>query len=182
MTHQDCFQLGYVEKSHGIQGEIVIFLDTDNPGHYSKIKTLFLEYKGSLVPYLVEKIKIQSKKGIVKLLEIDSEEKAKNLKGKLVFLPLSDLPKLKKGDYFLHEVIGFQVEDKNHGKLGQIECYYNLPQQDLYGMAFNEKEVLIPVNPDIITEVNFENRVVKTNLPDGLLEVYLEEDQGPDAV
>ena len=42
-------------------------------------------------------------------------------------------------------------------------------------MDYKGKEVLIPVIPEIVLEADKEAKILNVNLPEGLLEVYLEE-------
>jgi 16S rRNA processing protein RimM len=34
MNQNDCFYLGYVTKTFGYKGEVVIYLDVDDPSYY----------------------------------------------------------------------------------------------------------------------------------------------------
>ena len=38
MGFDDCYQLGNVVKTHGLRGEVVIFLDVDHPELYQKME------------------------------------------------------------------------------------------------------------------------------------------------
>ena len=46
--------------------------------------------------------------------------------------------------------------------------------QMLCKIELNKKEVLIPLNGDTLKKIDHKNKEVKVNLPDGLLEIYLE--------
>lgn len=178
MTFNDCFELGYITKSHGLDGDVTAVLDTDNPKHYSSLKSLFLEIKGALVPYMVGKIRVSSGKAIISLQGVSNSEQAEALKGSKLWLPLSALPKIKGSGYYFHELIGFTVTDKTFGTLGPVESIFNLPHQDLIAMRYKGSEVLIPINDHIVQGINRPKQEVYTQLPEGLLEVYLEHETG----
>lgn len=91
-----------------------------------------------------------------------------------MFLPLDQLPQLEEGQFYFHEIIGFQVEDENEGPLGTVKDVYEAGEQYLIAMNYQDREVLIPLNDDIIPKVNKEKKIVHTRLPEGLLDVYLE--------
>ena len=58
MKIEDCFQLGYVIKSHGLHGELSIFLDTDFPENYIEMESVYVEFQQKLVPFFVETINL----------------------------------------------------------------------------------------------------------------------------
>ena len=49
------------------------------------------------------------------------------------------------------------------------------PQQVLLQLTTNNKEVLIPVNESTLKKIDRKKKEVHVVLPDGLLEIYLEE-------
>lgn len=182
MQTEDCYQIGYITKTHGTKGEAILFLDVDYPEDYEGLESLFLEIKGELVPYFVQNINIQKEsRAIVKFEGINSIEAAKTLVGSSAYLPDDVLEELDETTFYYHEIVGFQVEDAKLGKLGKVTGVYSMSVQDLIAMQFQGKEVLIPVNEDIVPKVNREQKTLYVNLPEGLVEIYTsDEKQTPD--
>jgi 16S rRNA processing protein RimM len=54
MNKDNCFQLGYVSKVHGLHGEVTVVLDVDFPEDYEELKHVFIEQKTRLVPFFIE--------------------------------------------------------------------------------------------------------------------------------
>ncbi|MDE0558819.1 ribosome maturation factor RimM [Algoriphagus sp. NF] len=176
MNKEQCFQLGYVSKVHGLRGEIVVVLDVDFPEDYEDLEHIFLERNGRLVPYFLEHFVLQaSNKALAKIEELDRIEQVEELVGSEVYLPLSELPELDEDQYYFHELIGFEVEDEVHGSLGQVQTIYDLDTQELIGVIHQEKEVLIPIQEGIIIKVDKAAKKVFCRLPEGLLDIYLED-------
>ena len=179
-TQEECYELGYVQKTHGLQGEVLLVLDVADPEEYAEMDSLFLEVKNQLIPYSIQKIDVRRNTAIVKFEETDTFEKAKSLVGCKLFLPLDNLPELDEDDFYYHDVMGYAVLDTHLGRLGIVSNFYELPRQDLLAMQYQGKEVLIPVNDDIVIGVNHEKKELLTNLPEGLLDVYLSNNQQDD--
>ena len=139
MDFDGYYQLGYVVKSYGLKGEVIIHLDVDDPGHYSGLDLLFLATSGELIPYVVEKIQIQSNKARVKLEEFEMVEKAEEIISLSVYLPDTYLPELAPGEYYLHQLIGFDIYENNK-KLGTVEQFYDLGKQTLLSASIEGKE------------------------------------------
>jgi 16S rRNA processing protein RimM len=49
--------------------------------------------------------------------------------------------------------------------------------QDLIAMDYQGKEVLIPINSDIVRTVDRANQKLNVALPDGLLDIYMTDDK-----
>ncbi len=175
MDFESCYQLGYVLKTHGLKGELVLLLDADNPQEYSEMESVFVELNKKLVPFFIERIKLNGSKAIIKFEEVDSIEQAKAFKGARLYLPLEFLPELEEGYYF-HELIGFKVIDSNEGELGIVSGVFDSGSQDLIAMQYQEKEVLIPLTEEVVTKVDKQSKTIDTTLPDGLLDIYLSDD------
>jgi 16S rRNA processing protein RimM len=175
MTKEDCYELGYIVKTHGLKGEVGVHLDVDNPTEYANLDGLLIEINGQLIPHFVERIRINVDKAIVKFEGINKIEEAEPLVRKTLYLSLDQLDELSDDQFYYHEIIGYQVVDSQKGPLGIIKTIYNQPHQDLISMEYQEKEILIPVSHEHVLKANHENRELYVNLPDGLLEIYLEE-------
>ncbi len=174
MRIEDCFELGHIEKARGLNGEVVAVFDADEPDRYAAIDAVFVEEESHLVPYVVENINPLKDKFILKLEEVDDVDTANSIKGKRLFLPLAALPDLSEDQYYLHDLPGFLVVDKNKGRLGDISSVVEANQNILLVMIFEGKEVLIPLQDDIVQKVDKVSKEIHTVLPDGLLEIYLE--------
>ena len=176
MNKEQCFQLGYVAKVHGLRGEVVVMLDVDYPEDYEDLKQLFLLQKGRLVPFFLEHFVLQpGNRVLAKFEDLDRIELVEDLVGLEVYLPLSALPPLEDDQYYYHELIGFEVIDDTYGVLGPVETIYDLETQDLLGVKHQEREVLIPIQDGIIQKVDKTAKKVYCQLPEGLLDIYLED-------
>ena len=174
MNKNDCFFLGHVAKIHGFKGEVSIKLDVDAPENYHRLESVFIEINEKLVPFFIDRIDIRDKGfAIVKINGIDIEEKAQNLVHTELYLPLNLLPPLKGNKFYYHEVAGFRVIDKNRGDIGIIEQVLDFPHQAVLQVMLNEKEILIPVNDEIINKVDRQNKTIEVTAPEGLIEIYI---------
>lgn len=177
MKHSDCYEIGYIVKTHGLKGEVTLELDVDEPESYSELDSAFVEMKKQLVPFFIQRINIQQKRAIIKFEGIDTLEQANTLIHCKVMLSLDHLPETEEGKFYLHDILGYTVEDETLGKLGIITQLYEGSHQDILGMEYQGKEVLIPVVDAIVLSADAEAKTVQTRLPDGLVDLYLEENE-----
>jgi len=181
MTKDTCFQLGKITKTHGLKGEVIVYLDVDYPEEYEDMDSVFLDVKGQLVPYFFENLQMKGKKSIAKFETVDTFEQAQKIVNLDMYLPLDTLPDLDEGQFFYHEVIGYDVWDESSQQsLGPILSIYEAVQQDLISVKVKGKEVLIPISDTIVLRAEAENKKMIVRLPDGLLDVYLGQAGEPD--
>lgn len=174
MKKEECFQLGIISKLHGLKGELYVYLDVDNPEKYKKLESVFVDIRGKLIPFFIEKIELkQNNYAIIKFQDIDNIEKASEIIGSETFLPLSFLPPKKGNHFYFHEVIGFSIIDKEHGNIGFIEDILDMNYQSLFKINYNSKEILMPVNQKIIKSLDRENKIINIESPEGLIDLYL---------
>jgi 16S rRNA processing protein RimM len=173
MKIEDCFQLGYIVKPHGIHGALTIFLDTDNPEYYEEMESIYVEYQQKLVPFFIEFVKLKGHKATLKLQDVDGIELATQYKGCTIFPPLDMLPKLKEDQFYYHEIIGYRVIDQTIGEIGKVKNIYEANGNDLFVIDFKNKEILAPIKDKFIQKLDKKNTTIFLNLPNGLLDVYL---------
>lgn len=175
MKKEDCFYLGKIVKKYSFKGEILAKLDTDQPDIYENLDALFIEVSNSLIPYFVEKSQLHKSNLLrLKLEDVTSEGDADALLKKDLYLPLDLLPKLEGNAFYFHEIIGFQVIDENFGPIGQITGVNDSTTQALFEIDHHGKEVLIPINDDIINSLDRTAKTVLVKTPLGLIDLYLD--------
>jgi len=173
LTFDEVFELGYLERVHGINGELLLIMDVDSPSDYSKLGSVFLDIKGKLIPFLVQKQKaFKTTQLLLKFEDIDDEESAADLVGAGAYMPLHALPPLADDKYYFHELIGMQVIDEELGAVGLVTGVLETPQQFLLQFDHQSHEVLCPMHDDILVQVDRAAKIIRVRLPGGLLEVY----------
>lgn len=173
MLLDDCFEIGFILRPHGLKGAVNIQMDVDDPEKYKGMESVIIKIGDNLVPFFITHLQINGNKGILQLKDINSKEEADELKSCTLLLPLDLLPPLEEGQFYYHEVLGYEIVDQSLGKLGIIEDIFTGGIQDLISMKYKEKEILIPVNNEIVGHADHKQKKVYVHLPEGLLDIYL---------
>ncbi len=168
-----CFRVGHVIKTHGLKGGLRINLDTEVPENYKNLESVFLEIQGKLVPFFVKGIHLKSGYAYLQLEDVDTIERAQELKSASIYIPKELLPELDELKHFQSKIIGYKVEDKSHGHLGEVVRMESSPGQDVFVVNYSGNEVLIPDNDHIVLEVSHKTNKILVDLPDGLLALYI---------
>jgi 16S rRNA processing protein RimM len=174
MRKEDCFYLGKIAKKFSFKGELLIYLDTDEPELYENMESVFVEFNKNLVPFFIESSSLHKNDFLrVQFEDVATEAEADTLIGCGIYLPLSMLPKLEGNQFYFHEVIGFDIEDKRLGVFGKIVSINDSTAQPLFEVVNGSVEILVPMIDQFLVKIDRENKKVIMDLPEGLVEMYL---------
>ena len=175
MRKQDCFYLGKIAKKFSFKGEVLLYLDTDEPEIYENLESVFVEINKSLVPFFILQSQLHKGKFLrIRFEDIETEEDADRIIGCEAYLPLSMLPKLEGTQFYFHEVIGFDVLDTRLGNIGKITGINDSGAQSIFEIENNGIEILVPLIDKFIVALDRENKTITLETPDGLVDLYLQ--------
>ncbi len=168
MAVKEYLEIGEVVSTHGVMGEMRVQPWCDSPDVFSSLKTLYGDEKGE------EKLKVKCRPhkriALVKVEGVNSVQDAALWRGKILYVHRKDL-KLEKGRYFICDLIGLQVKDADTGIVyGNIVNVSNAGASDIYHMATEKREILIPAIPDIVQSVDIDKGQILIRPMEGLFE------------
>lgn len=171
--NQDYYYLGLITKPFGYKGQLFVYLDTDQPEKYRNLDSVFLDFDGELIPYMIEDFQYRGDNtAVIKFQDLTPEEARSLIKTEL-YLPLSLLPPLTGNQFYFHEVIGFTVIDKEKGNIGICRDFIEASRQPIMQIDFNGKEILIPAVDEFLKELDREKKIIFIEAPEGLIDIYL---------
>ena len=174
MTLKDCFYIGTIVQKFSFKGELLIKLDSDDPEMYEELESVFVALGNNLVPFFIERSSLHKSNLLrVKFEDADTEADAEALLKHKLYLPLAALPKLSGNKFYYHEVIGFEVEDTQFGKVGKIIGVNDTTTQALFEIEDEQgNEILIPIIDSFIEKVDRAKQKIIVNTPEGLIDLY----------
>jgi len=170
--------VGLITSCHGINGQIKVKSLSDFEERFLKPGTRWLQ-KENETPSKIELISGFKQPGketfIVKLRGINTRNDAEQLKKFKILVKTDKLPKLKKEEFHLLELINLEVmilKDDEFTKIGKVIDLENEKNNLLVIELFqNNKKVLIPFVKEIVPSVDIKNNFLIINPPKGLLEL-----------
>lgn len=175
---EEVYKIGMFNKPHGIHGELS-FTFTDDIFDRAECDYLICLLDGILVPFFIEEYRFRSDStALVKLEGIDTAERARMFTNVDVYFPIKYIDVVEPGELSWDIFIGFRMEDVDHGTLGEVVEIDNSTVNTLFVVERPDgEELLIPAQEDFIVGVDQALRLVKVDLPEGLLNLdELEED------
>jgi 16S rRNA processing protein RimM len=178
MNLDQLFQVGYILKPHGVRGVLKFIANYELDDAFLDTNALFLEEGNGNVPYIIQSIEhIGKHEYLVKFEDVDDKEAADKLRKKPVSLTeeqYNDFVIDDETDAGYANLIGFDLLNQDKQIVGTIKDIMVLPEQELAQIFVNNREVLVPLQDDLILEINEKKQYVQVDIPDGLLDMYLE--------
>lgn len=162
MEKQQYIEAGKIVNTHGVRGEVKIQVWLDSPEFMRRFKTLYIDSKP------VRLVSSRAHKGfLIAMLEgVEDINAAMSLKNKTVYIDRADA-KLKKGEYFLCDIIGLRVETENGELVGTLEDILETPASSVY-IVRGEAEHMIPAVPEFVLKTDAENGIITVRLIEGM--------------
>jgi 16S rRNA processing protein RimM len=165
-------EIGYISKTHGLKGHLILRLNELVRIDEEGIKSIFLELNGSQVPYFIEECRPNNAGYIIKLETIDVVETSKKLIGKKAFA-LTDF--ILEEEESLKEFIGYTIIDSKLGNVGIISDVDEKTDNVIIKVMHpSGKEIILPFNNDFIIEIDDDLKTIYFDAPEGLIEMYLQ--------
>ena len=167
--------VGRVVKAHGISGEVVVEVRTDDPdARFYVGATLRARVKGAGErPVTVESVRTHGDRLLLRIGGVGDRDAADALRGTLFLVDSAELPAIDDPDEFYdHELEGMSVVTVDGVRVGVLtEVLHTAAGELLAVKADGGREVLVPFVGVIVTSVSRDDRTVVIDPPDGLLDL-----------
>ncbi|KAA8885194.1 ribosome maturation factor RimM [Nocardia colli] len=168
--------VGRVAKSHGVRGELVVEIRTDEPeARFAPGSTLRgrLARSTEVRDFTVESAREHSGRLLVFLAGVASRDAADALRGTLFVVDSDDLPPGDDPDeYYDHELEGLTVRLLDETVVGTVREVLHSAAGELLSVkaADDGREILIPFVTAIVPTVSLADRLIVIDPPEGLLD------------
>lgn len=172
-------KIGRTKKAHGLNGEIKVAIEDQYLEDFMKNERIFILVKSSKVPYFIANVRGKGDM-IVQLEDVENRDTAQILQAREIYLREQDILIDQEREFEIPDdaleygkLLGYLMLDKTIGEIGHIEEVVEMPQQEMAFLKYKGREVLIPLNNQLILAVDDTKRSVLMDLPEGLLEVWV---------
>ncbi|HEV7854858.1 MAG TPA: ribosome maturation factor RimM [Mycobacterium sp.] len=168
--------VGRVVKAHGVSGEVVVEVRTDDPDtRFAPGAQLRAQPRGGgpQRTYVVESAREHSGRMLVRLADVADRTAAEALRGSVFLVDTEDLPPIDDPDEFYdHQLEGLRVVTTDGQLVGTVKEVLHTAAGELLSVtAETGAEVLVPFVGAIVTEVSLQSHTIEIDPPQGLLEL-----------
>lgn len=154
-----------------MKGEVIINPDTFDINRFFDLESVFVGHtEDTTETMIVETVRIQKTRPVVKFASIDSRDDAETLLNKNMYVDENQRIVLPEGHFFIHDLIGMSVYTIDDKFVGKVKDVLQLPAHNVYVIKYNEKEVMVPAVEEFIDLIDTENEIIRIKPIEGLLE------------
>ncbi|BBU23545.1 ribosome maturation factor RimM [Mycobacterium xenopi] len=166
--------VGRVVKAHGVTGEVVVEVRTDEPdARFAPGSVLRAKATDQERSYVVDAARPHGGRLLVRLAGVCDRDAADALRGSLLVIDSEDLPPIDDPDeYYDHQLEGLRVRTTAGQDIGTVSEVLHTPAGELLAVKRDDVgELLVPFVSAIVTSVSLESGIVEIDPPDGLLDL-----------
>jgi 16S rRNA processing protein RimM len=168
--------VGRVVKAHGITGELVVEVRTDDPDTRFAPGTRLRARPsrgGPQCEHVIESAREHSGRLLVRLEGVADRNAAEALRGNVFLVDTEELPPIDDPDEFYdHQLEGLRVVTIDGRLVGNVNEVLHTAAGELLSVTSETgAEVLVPFVSAIITEVSLQDQTIEIDPPEGLLEL-----------
>jgi len=168
---EDLVAIAKLVKTRGLRGELVANILTDFPERFDDLQKVFIvKPNGEVSELVIEKFWFQKDRVIIKFVGFDSIEAAENLRDCEICVAEDEAFELEADEFYEWQLQDCAVETVDGEKLGRVKEVLRTGGTEIIVVKGAEKEYLIPFAETICVEVDIENKLIKVDAPEGLLE------------
>ena len=146
-------------NTHGCHGDVKLESWCNTPQILASFKAVYLKDGDEYIKRKVRKASVFKQFVIASIEGIDDMDQAMEMKNVTLHAKRSDF-KLKKGEYFIADIIGIDVIDVDTGKkLGTLKEVINRGSADLYVVDTESGERMVPVVDEFVKNVDIEKGI-----------------------
>lgn len=161
-------ETGKIVNIHGIKGEVKIMPWSDNPEFICEFDSIYCGKDKKC--FEVENSRVHKNMVLVKFKGIDTPEAANAMRNSIVYIDRDDI-ELEDGTYFIQDLIGLTMKNADNGKIyGKVKDVFQTGANDVYEISDGEKKYLVPAIPDVIVNVDIENKEILIRPLEGLFD------------
>ncbi len=165
ITLEQLTPIGTVNKTHGIKGEMNITLDV--PIDLDITDHIILDIDQIFTPFFITQYRYRSNTTVLVMLDdIDTEAEARHFYNKTVYIEKQLIEKNDEMELTPHHLVGYTLinGDTAVGQITEVDL-------STANALFSIGDTLIPIGALEIVDVDHKDKIIKGNLPEGLLSI-----------
>jgi 16S rRNA processing protein RimM len=167
----DWVPVGDITKTHGLKGEVKLRPLVTDPSLVQGARCArIVGDDGNSVETVIEKVRGQGGRWIVKFKDCKTIEQAQMLVGRSLEIYREDFQTLPDGEYYWFQIEGLQVFDEEGRYYGTVNEVIVTGSNDVYVVRDGDKELLLPMIDSVVKSIDLKENKLIFHIIEGLLE------------
>lgn len=164
--------VGRVARTHGLRGQVVVNPETDFVAErFQQGAQVWTRVAGREQALTIVDARVEGRRPILAFEGYATVEASDALAGAELRVPESSLQPLPEGSYYLHQLAGCRVETTKGVLVGTVSRVDGGAGAAVLVLDGAGGEVLVPLAQEICIGIDVDARVIRVQLPEGLLEL-----------
>jgi len=151
--------VGKINGFFGLQGWVKVFSYTNPRTNIINYSPWSIKVDGNFQTIDITSGREQSKTIVVHIKGIDNREDSQKFIGQDIYINKEQLPELTQGEYYWHELIGFDVINKDEERLGTVDYFVETGANDVL-VVKGKKEYWIPYIEPFLVSIDSKNNKI----------------------
>ena len=151
--------IGKINGFFGLQGWVKVFSHTNPRTNILNYSPWSIKVDGNFQSIDITSGREQSKTIVAHIKGIDNREDSQKFIGQDIYINKEQLPELKQGEYYWHELIGFDVINKDEERLGTVDYFVETGANDVL-VVKGKKEYWIPYIEPFLVSIDSKNNKI----------------------
>ncbi|HTY56441.1 MAG TPA: ribosome maturation factor RimM [Candidatus Binataceae bacterium] len=170
-TPADLIRIGQIGAPHGLRGALKFRPDDPGSTLLDDLQRVFIEQAEAPVEYrLLETAPLNPRQMKIMVEGISDANTAGQLRGATVFAAKSDLPPTAENEFYYFQTVGCEVRTTDGRVVGHIKSTFFSGAHDIWVVASEGTEFMVPVIEDVVKSIDIEARRVTIDPIPGLLD------------
>jgi 16S rRNA processing protein RimM len=174
---RDLLAVGKVVKAFGIRGEVILQPMTGRPARFRELHEAYLVRSADAEAQTnapARRVTIQravaDARGVRATIDgITDRTAAEAIVGMYVMVDRGHQITVPRGTWFVHDIVGMAVEDDRGTHLGTVREVLHMPAHDVYVIAEEGREFMIPAVKEFILSVDVPAQRMRVKIIEGML-------------
>lgn len=147
-------EIGQVISTFGIKGELKVKSDSDFIEQRFKVgNKVFFKLGNEYETVTISSMRIHQKAVLITVNDIRDINQVVKYINAVICIDKEDKPSLETGEYYVDDLIGLKVVDKDNTYLGVVNDVINIPSNSILEIKNEEKITLMPFVKAYIVDV-----------------------------
>lgn len=150
--------VGHITKPHGIEGMVRIKPETDDPERFLDLNTVYRLEGGKYLPLRIENVSVRDGMVFACVAGASSRNEAEAQRDMALYVSREDAVTLPEDRYFIADLIGCQLEDREGKPLGELIEVLQPGSADVYVVRTVAGRMMLPALKKIVLQVRVDEK------------------------
>lgn len=152
--------IGQVLRPQGLRGQVKIRPDTDDPGRFSDLTSVFIQNNNQMLPVEIHQVSIRGDFVYLNLGEDKTIDEAEGRRGLMLYVRREDAVELGKYENFIVDIIGCAMKTEDDRLIGTVTDVLQPGANDVYVVKTKKGVLLVPALRHVVLDVDVVNKQI----------------------